>query len=150
MIQNEKPRVIVKNKTLQFIFDYCLESKTPFQATPRLNGDEWEIEFKVSDIMGGVALGMFLRENRIEPVGIQIVKPQTVAVSAKAKTTKAKKQEPEITESVFEQDTADAELTFESNQNAVEEPVTTPVSIVAEETAVESGGFSPEMLFDEN
>ena len=56
MIQNDKPRVIVKNKNLQFIFDYCLESKTPFTANPRLSGDEWEIEFKISDIMGAVAL----------------------------------------------------------------------------------------------
>lgn len=56
MIQNDKPRVIVKNKNLQFVFDYCIESKTPFSVNPRLSGDEWEVEFKISDIMGAVAL----------------------------------------------------------------------------------------------
>lgn len=154
MIQNDKPRVIIKNKNLQFIFDYCIESKTPFTANPRLSGDEWEIEFKISDIMGAVALGMFLRENRIEPVGLQTVKPQTVATTTtKAKATKAttsKKQEPEISEPAFN---AQPEAIFNTPAaTVVEETPAFETSAQGEhETAdVESGGFSPEMLFDEN
>lgn len=152
MIQNDKPRVIVKNKNIQFIFDYCIESKTPFNASPRLSGDEWEIEFKITDVMGGVALGMFLRENRIEPVGIQVVKPQATVAAATATKTKAsktasapKKQESEITEPAFA--APQTQPTFDSAP-AVE---TTEASNGFEETeTVETGGFSPEMLFDEN
>ena len=160
MIQNDKPRVIVKNKNLQFIFDYCLESKTPFTANPRLSGDEWEIEFKITDIMGAVALGMFLRENRIEPVGIQVIKPQPVAAVVKAKVTKTKKQESEITEPTFAaaQTTATqpifAETTSATTENVVttetEEFEETELETEQEVAAVETGGFSPEMLFDEN
>jgi len=154
MIQNDKPRVIVKNKNLQFIFDYCLESKTPFTANPRLSGDEWEIEFKITDIMGAVALGMFLRENRIEPVGIQVIKPQPVAAVVKTKVTKTKKQESEITEPTFAtatQSTASQPIFTETPaattaQNEIEEPE----EFEQEIEAVETGGFSPEMLFDEN
>lgn len=148
MIQNDKPRVIVKNKNLQFIFDYCLESKTPFNASPRLSGDEWEIEFKISDVMGGVALGMFLRENRIEPVGIQVIKPQTVATSSKAKVSKpsAKKQDAEITEPSF-QTSEPSPTSFE----ATTETAHTENDFEENETVdAETGGFSPEMLFDEN
>lgn len=150
MIQNDKPRVIVKNKNLQFLFDYCLESKTPFTATPRLSGDEWEIEFKITDVMGGVALGMFLRENRIEPVGIQVVKPQpTVAAAAKTKATKAavapaKKPEVEVSEPVFS--TPQTQPTFEAPVAEVE----VNAFETEQEASVETGGFSPEMLFDEN
>jgi hypothetical protein len=158
MIQNDKPRVIVKNKNLQFIFDYCLESKTPFTANPRLSGDEWEIEFKITDIMGAVALGMFLRENRIEPVGIQVIKPQPVAAVAKAKVTKTKKQESEITEPTFAaatQPTATQPIfaetpTAETGNVASEEIEEVELETEQEIEAVETGGFSPEMLFDEN
>lgn len=162
MIQNEKPRVIVKNKNLQFIFDYCLESKTPFTANPRLSGDEWEIEFKITDIMGAVALGMFLRENRIEPVGLQVAKPQTAAVAsatAKTKTAKAGKKAdtPEITEPAF---AAIATPEPAAHQQYTPTPAPAPVAEPAfeEETDEEpvalangaENGFSPEMLFDEN
>lgn len=154
MIQNDKPRVIVKNKNLQFVFDYCIESKTPFSVSPRLSGDEWEVEFKISDIMGAVALGMFLRENRMEPVGVQIVKPQAaVAQSVKAKPAKAKKTDnAEISEPVF----ASAPSANQEPAPVFEQPQAEPVAeIVKEEeleeaAAVENGGFSPEMLFDEN
>lgn len=153
MIQNEKPRVIVKNKNLQFIFDYCIESKTPFSANPRLSGDEWEIEFKITDIMGAVALGMFLRENRIEPVGIQTVKPQTVVAAVKTKVTKTSKKQDtaEISESPFAatQEAAPVQNVFNAPA-AVAETETEEEVEETQETAVETGGFSPEMLFDEN
>lgn len=156
MIQNEKPRVIVKNKTLSFIFDYCIESKTPFSVNPRLSGDEWEIEFKITDIMGAVALGMFLRENRIEPVGLQVAKPQAVVASvAKAKVTKTKKQDTaEIAETVF---TAPADEAAPVQPHETFAPVaeeeeedTFEAATEEEASAVEADGFSPEMLFDEN
>lgn len=146
MIQNDKPRVIVKAKNLQLIFDYCIENKTPFSLNPRLAGDEWEVEFKITDVMGGVALGMFLRENRLEPVGIQVLRPQAApAPAAKAKAAKTKKQEnPEITEPVF------GSIPVENAQTEVLEEAAEmgekPDSTARGKT--ESADFSPEMLFD--
>lgn len=155
MIQNDKPRVIVKNKNLQFVFDYCIESKTPFSVNPRLSGDEWEVEFKISDIMGAVALGMFLRENRMEPVGVQIVKPQAaVAQSVKAKPAKAKKTDnAEISEPVFATTAAanqNPAPVFEQNQVEPVAEIVKEEEEMEEAAATEAGGFSPEMLFDEN
>lgn len=157
MIQNDKPRVIVKTKNLALIFDYCTESKTPFTANPRLNGDEWEIEFKVTDVMGGVVLGMFLRENRIEPVGVQVVKPQTASVVNKAKPVRTKKQETAEILDMGAAETAVETPVFENLPETIAEPepVIMETEMVQEEkqepaVAVTSGGFSPEMLFDEN
>jgi hypothetical protein len=157
MIQNDKPRVIVKTKNLALVFDYCIESKTPFTANPRLNGDEWEIEFKVTDVMGGVVLGMFLRENRMEPVGVQVLKPQTSTVVNKTKPVRTKKQE---TAEILDMGTAETAEGTPISQNLTEtvaepEPMVRKSGMVKEEkeapaAAVPSGGFSPEMLFDEN
>ena len=146
MTQADKPRVIVKSKNLSLIFDYCIESKTAFTVNPRISGDEWEVEFKITDIMGGVSLGMFLRENRLEPAGFQMIKPQTAqAASLKARTTKPKKTDmPEISEAPLNAFPLD-----DHNHAPLEETAEVAgevVEIRQEET--KAGGFSPEMLFD--
>lgn len=146
MTQQDKPKVIVKSKHLSLIFDYCLESKTAFSVNPRLAGDEWEVEFKISDIMGGVALGMFLRENRLEPAGFQMIKPQTAqAVSVKARTTKSKKSDmSEIIETpmaAFSPGNIDHAPLEEIAEVTEDSPETN-------QEGAKTGGFSPEMLFD--
>lgn len=146
MTQQDKPKVIVKSKHLSLIFDYCLESKTAFSVNPRIAGDEWEVEFKIADIMGGVALGMFLRENRLEPAGFQMIKPQTAQSAAiKARTTKTKKSDmPEISETPL------AAFAPDNNDHApLEETAEVAEDIVElNQDNAKSAGFSPEMLFD--
>lgn len=93
MIQNDKPRIIVKLRNMQAILDYCLDSRIEFSCTPRIsNMDEWEVELKITDIMAAVALGMFLREHRIEPVGMGNLTPKT-QMAARAKQQKVRRQD---------------------------------------------------------
>ena len=146
MTQQDKPKVIVKSKHLSLIFDYCIESKTAFTVNPRLTGDEWEVEFKIADIMGGVALGMFLRENRLEPAGFQMLKPQTAQSAAiKARTTKTKKSDMgDISEAPL------AAFPLENTDHAPLEETAEVAEDATENHPEESkaAGFSPEMLFD--
>lgn len=97
MEMNDKPKVIVKVKHMPLVLDYCVEHKLKFTATPRLTPDEWEFELAISDIIGAVSLGMFLRENRLEVVGLASASPKTQSskTSKVAKTT-AKKSEAEV------------------------------------------------------
>jgi hypothetical protein len=93
MIQNDKPRIIVKLRNMQAILDYCLDCRIEFTCTPRIaNTDEWEVELKITDIMSAVALGMFLREHKIEPVGMVNLAPKT-HMAARAKQQKVRRQD---------------------------------------------------------
>jgi hypothetical protein len=89
---NNKPKLTVKAKNLQLVFDYCIENKLKFSVGPRLIQDEWEFELNISDIMAAVALGVFIKENKIEVAGLVYNPPkaQQAAVQTKvaAKPTK--------------------------------------------------------------
>lgn len=80
----QNPVVTIKKKNLQVIIDYCVESKLEFIVKPRLAGDEFDVEVPISSIHQAILFGMFLRENRLMPNGMQ----PHVSASAKTKATK--------------------------------------------------------------
>lgn len=63
---SEKPRILIKSKNLQLIFDYCVETKTEFTVIPRNTNDDWEIELNIKSIIDAIKWGMFLKSNKIE------------------------------------------------------------------------------------
>jgi hypothetical protein len=89
---NNKPKLLVRVKNMQLVFDYCIENKLKFSVAPKLSNDEWEFELNISDIMSAVALGVFVRENRLDVIGLNLGTPkaQTTAQPL-AKPTKAAK-----------------------------------------------------------
>ncbi len=91
--------VIVKRKNIQVVFDYCLDNKIETKMSPRDMPEEWELEFNVSDIMKAINLGMFLKENKLELVGLlssSTIKNSTAPTAVKApKTTTTKKKTEE-------------------------------------------------------
>lgn len=92
--------VIVKRKNIQVVFDYCLDNKIETKMTPRDMPEEWELEFTVEDIMKAINLGMFLRENKLELVGLlnsSTIKNSTAPTAVKAPKTTKKKTETELT-----------------------------------------------------
>lgn len=102
-MQNEKPRILVKTKNLQLIFDYCIESKTEFTVIPRNSNDDWEIELSIRSIIDAVRWGMFLKTNKIELLDTQILVTPTISKpvqqapvqkSRKEKTVKQVTPEP--------------------------------------------------------
>jgi len=83
-MQMEKPRILIKTKNLQIVFDYCIETKTEFTVIPKSSNDDWEIELNIRNIIDAIKWGMFLKANKIELVEnsillnpISISKPPT-------------------------------------------------------------------------
>ena len=86
--------VIVKRKNIQPVFDYCLENRIETKITPRDMPEEWELDFNVADIMKAINLGMFLRENKLELVGVlsnSTIKNSIAPVAVKASRNSKKK-----------------------------------------------------------
>lgn len=150
MEMSEKPKVVVKVKNMPLILDYCVENKIKFSASPRLTPDEWEFELSITDIMGAVALGMFLRENRLEMLGLQANPAKTQAAkSSKVSKAASKKAEAviDLTNPGLETPVQEAEpiqmLPVEepvANNVAIEEPVK---DAVVDELIAEPTEFAP-------
>jgi len=77
---NNKPKLVVRLKNLQLVFDYCIENKLKFNVAPKLSNDEWEFELNITDIMGAVALGVFVRENRLDVAGLNTGAPKVQTI----------------------------------------------------------------------
>jgi hypothetical protein len=88
--------VIVKRKSIQVVLDYCLDNRVETKMTPRDMPEEWELEFIVGDIMKAINLGMFLKENKLELVGLlssSTIKNSTAPTAVKVQRTTKKKPE---------------------------------------------------------
>lgn len=57
--------VTVKKKTIQLLLDYCLENRIEFTVAPK-NSEEFKVIFALKDFNTAIALGMCLRELKIE------------------------------------------------------------------------------------
>lgn len=79
----EKPKILVKTKSLQQIFDYCIETKTGFTVIPTSSNEDWEIELNIKNIIEAVKWGIYLKTNKIELVENLLVTP----ISLSTKTT---------------------------------------------------------------
>ncbi len=93
---DQSASVIVKRKNIQVVFDYCLDNRIETRMTPRDMPEEWELEFNVSDIMKAISLGMFLKENKLELVGLlntSTIKNSTAPTAVKVQRNVKKKVE---------------------------------------------------------
>ncbi len=93
---SQSPSVIVKRKNIQVVVDYCLDNRIETRMTPRDMPEEWELEFSVEDIMKAINLGMFLRENKLELIGLlntNTIKNSTAPTAVKAPRNSKKKVE---------------------------------------------------------
>jgi hypothetical protein len=87
----DKPIILTKRKNVQIVLDYCLEQKLSFSANPRaISVDEWEIELNVTTIKGAIALGIFVKENKLELYGmgtstLEVSKPKPAVTTVNNK-----------------------------------------------------------------
>ena len=79
----EKISVFTKKKTVQTLIDYCLENKLEFSIIPKSN-DDFEVVFNIENYKSAVALGMCLKELKLELTGM----PNAYASVANLKNTK--------------------------------------------------------------
>lgn len=82
MSTENNPFVAVKKKNIQLLLDYCLENKIEFTVTPK-NSEEFKVIFGLKDFNSAIALGMCLRELKIEFTAIEA----TPVAAIKAKKT---------------------------------------------------------------
>lgn len=96
---DDKPIILTKRKNIQTVIDYCLEQKISFNANPRaISIDEWEIELNINSIKGAIALGIFVRENKLELYGMgELVKPKVTTTAAAPATSSNKKSDTKET-----------------------------------------------------
>lgn len=91
----DKPIILTKRKNVQIVLDYCLEQKLSFSANPRaISIDEWEIELNVTTIKGAIALGIFVKENKLELYGMGTSTPEVSKPKSAATAVNNKKVEP--------------------------------------------------------
>jgi hypothetical protein len=78
---DDKPVILAKRKNIQTIFDYCLDQKIEFKVSPRtISNDEWELELSIDSIKMAIALGMFVRENKLDMYGMgEFSKPKPIS-----------------------------------------------------------------------
>jgi hypothetical protein len=85
---SEAIKVILKQKSIPTLVDFCLDEKIEFTVRPQAFPDtDWEFNMMVKDIKTAVMTGMFLRENRIDIAGNEM--------QAKAKKPAPKKSKEE-------------------------------------------------------
>jgi len=88
----ETPSVNVKRKNIALLLEYCVENKIDFSVKSLISrSEEFEIEFNnISNTKKAVALGMYLKELRLELSGIQPTVP-AVAVTPSSNGRASKK-----------------------------------------------------------
>jgi hypothetical protein len=89
---NDFPSVVVKKRQMDDLLAYVMDQKLTIRVVPRGMADEWEITFEIEEVLKAVALGMFLRELKLELAGFQMP-----ALPSKTKTKKPSKSAAEQT-----------------------------------------------------
>jgi hypothetical protein len=69
---------IVKKKNILLPIEYCIENKIEFIVTPGNGSDEFIIAFVIRDLPAAVALGMSLKDLKIELNGLPSFVPANV------------------------------------------------------------------------
>ncbi|MBN2813176.1 MAG: hypothetical protein JXQ80_03805 [Bacteroidales bacterium] len=92
---SESIKLVVKQKSIPTLVDFCLEEKIEFIVRPQAFPDtDWEFNLMVKDIKTAVLTGMFLRENRLDVAGNEQPKPVKKAPVKKSKEEDEKTPAP--------------------------------------------------------
>lgn len=83
-INEEKPTVSVKKKNLTPLIDYCIENKIDFTLTSRsAQSDDFDVEFIINNPKKAIALGMCLKELKLELNGLSVTPVAAIKASKK-------------------------------------------------------------------
>lgn len=74
------PSVTVKKKNMFSLVEYCIENKIDFFMKSK-NNDEFTLEFSLNDTKKAIALGMCLKELKMELNGMTVI--PVAAIKAK-------------------------------------------------------------------
>ncbi len=102
------PSVLIKKKNINSLIDFCIENKIDFAVKSKSN-DDFDVEFLINDTKKAIALGMCLKELKLELKGLQVT---TVAAIKATKKASATKDTLSINENVFDTNN-ESSLAFE-------------------------------------
>jgi hypothetical protein len=87
-LNEEKPSVSVKKKNLMPLIEYCIENKIDFTTTSRsAPSDDYDVEFIITHPKKAIALGMCLKELKLELNGLQVTPVSAIKANKKPGTT---------------------------------------------------------------
>lgn len=92
---------VVKKKNILLVIEYCLENKIEFVVSPGVANDDFMIGFVIKDLAAAVALGMSLKDLKIDLQGLpNFVSVNTIRNGKKGQDSPSKnnKTEEETTE----------------------------------------------------
>ena len=90
-INEEKPTVSVKKKNLTPLIDYCIENKIDFTLTSRsAQSDDFDVEFIINNPKKAIALGMCLKELKLELNGLHVTPVAAIKASKKPEAAATK------------------------------------------------------------
>lgn len=84
----------VKKKNILLVIEYCLENKIEFVVSPGSHNDDFMIGFVIKDLSTAIALGISLKDLKIELNGLpSFVSVNTIKTGKKSATSSLKEEE---------------------------------------------------------
>lgn len=87
-MNEEKPTVTVKKKSVFALIEYCIENKIDFTVLSKSLSEDLDIEFIITNTKKAIALGMCLKELKMELNGLSVT--PVAAIKANKKVVNAK------------------------------------------------------------
>src|ERR1043165_9205702 len=81
-MNEDKPTVSVKKKNLLSLVEYCIENKIDFTLRSK-SADDFDVEFIVSSTPKAIALGMCLKELKLELNGLSVTSVASIKANKK-------------------------------------------------------------------
>ena len=84
----ERPTVSVKKKNISSLIEYCIENKIDFTVKSKSSADDFDVEFIINDTKKAIALGMCLKELKMELNGLSVTPVAAIKASKKVLSAK--------------------------------------------------------------
>ena len=81
------PTVTVKKKNISTLIEYCIENKIDFTVKSKSN-DDFDIEFIATNTPKAIALGMCLKELKLELNGLSVTSVASIKANKKVLSPK--------------------------------------------------------------
>jgi hypothetical protein len=81
-MNEEQPTVSVKKKNLLSLVEYCIENKIDFTVRSK-SIDDFDVEFLITNTKKAIALGMCLKELRLELNGLSVTPVSAIKANKK-------------------------------------------------------------------
>ena len=87
-MNEEKPTVTVKKKNAFALIEYCIENKIDFTVKSKSSVEDLDVEFIITNTKKAIALGMCLKELKMELNGLNVT--PIAAIKANKKVVNSK------------------------------------------------------------